>query len=246
MFISVASYIIFQTIETISFGSRVAGKVVSRRALGTTLQQTIFTGSRLFLVLLLPTLAYLVEQKISIEAYTTVVIISLFSTSLIGFLVLLELNYFQKFFQKVFSFYEAQYMPSAILRAIFGKKNVDPNSLLSIPNFSLKYIALKKTIVSFVAYTFLTTGFFITFMLALIFFDYRLTISQFAVVFHGFGAILVGFYLDPMLSRSIDETAENEAWLINVYSILFGRVLSYFVSSVVFTIIFIIGFLNAT
>ena len=246
MFTCVMSFICLQTIETISFGSRVAGKVVSRRALGTTLQQSIFTGSRLFLVLLLPALAYLVEQKISLSMYTSLVVISLFSTFVIGYFVLIRLNYFQKLFQEIFNLYEIQFMPTAILKAIFRKRIIKPNSQLSISIFSMKYIAPKKTIISFVAYTFLTTGFFITFMLALIFFDYRLTISQFAVVFHGFGAILVGFYLDPMLSRSIDIADDDESWLVNTYSIIFGRVLSYFVSSVVFALILIFGLVNAS
>ena len=103
IFICVVSYIVSQTIETISFGSRVAGRIASRSALGTTLQQSIFTGSRLFLVLLLPTLAYLVEQNISFETYVILVVISLFSTVIAGYYIVIKLNFFQKLFQVLFS-----------------------------------------------------------------------------------------------------------------------------------------------
>ena len=241
--IAIVSYILLQTIETISFGSRVAGKAVSRYALGTTLQQSIFTISRLFLVFLLPALAFLVENRISVELYITIVFISLFTTSLISCLVFFKLNYFQKLFQKIFNLYEEGHLPTAIIRVFFNRHKINPNSLISIPKFSMVYIVQKKIIVSFVAYTFLSTGYFITFYLALIFNDYRLTLSQFSPVFHGIGAIILGFYIDPMLSRSIDKASDDESWLTNIYSIFLGRILSYFISSIAFMLIFIIVYI---
>ena len=85
----------------------------------------------------------------------------------------------------------------------------------------------KKTLVSLIAYIFLVTGYFSAFMLAVLFPENRLTLSQFTAAFHGFGAVIFAFYLDPMLSRSIDTYSDNATWLKNVYSILFGKVLSY-------------------
>ena len=46
--------------------------------------------------------------------------------------------------------------------------------------------------------------------------------------FYGLGAVIFAFYLDPMLSRSIDSSKDDESWIKNVYSILLGRALSYF------------------
>lgn len=242
--IIVVSYVSLQTIETISFGSRIAGKASSRLALGTTLQHSIYTLSRIFLVALLPTLAYLVEKEISIELYAIIATIALFSTFLIVCFVLFKLNGFQKIFQKIFKSYEDHHMPTAIIRVVFGKLKVDSSSLISIPRFSMNYVVQKKTIVSVVAYTFLSTGFFVTFFLALIYYDYRLTISQLAALFHGIGATIVAFYLDPMLSRSLDKVTD-ESWLLNMYSILLGRAISYFISSIAFIAIFITWTINA-
>jgi len=239
--IIVISYILLQAIETIAFGSRVAGRVVARHALGTTLQQSLFTGSRLFLVFLLPALAYLVEKKIDIELYTGLVITSLFLSFLIACFVLFKLNSFQKFFQKIFTLYDGQHMPVAITKVIFGKSKLDSNLLTSIPDFSMEHVIQKKIIVSFIANTFLTTGFFVTFLLALTFFEYRLTLSQLSAFFHGVGAIIVGFYLDPMLSRSIDAIDDDKSWLMNVYSIFLGRILSYLISSMAFIVVFIVN-----
>jgi len=64
-------------------------------------------------------------------------------------------------------------------------------------------------------------------MLAVLFPENRLTLSQFTAAFHGLGAVIFAFYLDPMLSRSIDTYSDDITWLKNVYSILLGRTLSY-------------------
>ena len=113
------------------------------------------------------------------------------------------------------------------------------NNLKNCESFTFDKVIPKKTSVSFLAYIFLITGFFNAFMLAVLFPENRLTLSQFTAIFHGFGAIIFAFYLDPMLSRSIDTVTDNVSWLKNVYSILVGRVLSYF-AMIIILLIFII------
>ena len=49
--IVITTYVLFQAIEIASFGTRVAGRITNRTALGTTLAQTIYTTSRFLLVL---------------------------------------------------------------------------------------------------------------------------------------------------------------------------------------------------
>ena len=79
-------------------------------------------------------------------------------------------------------------------------------------------------------------------MLAVIFPENRLTLSQFTAVFHGFGAVIFALYLDPMLSRSIDTYSDDVTWLKNVYSILLGRTLSYLVMTI--SILFVLYYLK--
>ena len=74
--IVVLCFVSMHFIDMASFGSRVAGKVVGTVALGTTLQQTVYTTSRFLLVPFLPILGYLVESGISINLYIQIVIIS--------------------------------------------------------------------------------------------------------------------------------------------------------------------------
>jgi hypothetical protein len=224
--IVIFSFVLMHVIEMISFGSRVAGRVTRRVALGTTLQQTIYTTSRFLLIPFLPTLGYLVESGIMINDYLILVISAFILTFFMSIFVIVGLNKLQHFFQVVFNKYTNKTtIPTAILRALIDNKlSFDFKSCNS---FSKEKIIFKKVIVSFIAYLFLITGFFVAFMLAIMYPENRLTLSQFTATFHGFGAIIVAFYLDPMLSRSIDNRTDDVVWLNNVYSILLGRSLSY-------------------
>jgi hypothetical protein len=225
--IVIISFVLIQTIEITSFGSRVAGRIAGRVALGTTLFQTIYTASRVILIFFLPSLGYLVESGISINNYLNVVFISYIITFILSIWILFKLNSFQKFFQVVFDKYARNTIPIAIIKSLFVNK--DKYTEKNCEVFTSSKIEIKKTLVSFLAYIFLITGFFVAFMLAVIFPENRLTLSQFTAAFHGFGAIIFAFYLDPMLSRSIDSNNDNVSWLQNIYSILLGRILSYFV-----------------
>jgi hypothetical protein len=224
--IVVSCFFIMHFIEIASFGSRVAGRVTNRVALGTTLQVSIMTLSRFFLVPFLPFLAFLVESGIIIEDYLVLVIASYLLSFVVSIIILFKLDLFQIFFQKIFINYDS----NSILKAFFKTvlKSNKHIKLIHFKRFSLKRIILKKVIVSCIAYLFLITGFFISFMLAILYPENRLTLTQFTATFHGFGAIIVAIYLDPMLSRSIDLSDNETTWIANVYSIILGRVLSYF------------------
>jgi hypothetical protein len=74
--IALFCYTFMQFIETVSFGSRLAGKLTNRLSLGTTLQHSIFVTSRLFLPPLLLSLSFLIESGLSIQLFllTTVIL----------------------------------------------------------------------------------------------------------------------------------------------------------------------------
>ena len=219
------SYVLLHTLEIACFGARVAGRLTNRAALGTTLSQTIHSLSRFILIIFLPALGYIVESGITINDYLTLVLVAYILTFIVSIIMLIKLNSLQHFYQVIFAKYNDNTIPTAIIKSLISKKT-DLNAK-DCDNFTFDKIILKKTLVSFLAYIFLITGFFIAFMLAVLFPENRLTLSQFTAAFHGFGAVIFAFYLDPMLSRSIDSYSDDVTWLKNVYSILFGRILSY-------------------
>ena len=224
--IVIVCYVLCHTLEIASFGTRVAGRLTNRTALGTSLSQTVYTIAEFFLIIFLPTLGYIVESGgISIIDYLTLVIVAYTFAFLVSIIMIIKLNSLQHFYQVIFVKYAKNTIPIAILKSLISKKT-DLN-LKDCDHFTFDKIILKKTLVSCLAYLFLITGFFNAFMLAVLFPENRLTLSQFTAAFHGFGGVILAFYLDPMLSRSIDTFADDVTWLKNVYSILFGRLLSY-------------------
>jgi hypothetical protein len=136
-------------------------------------------------------------------------------------------------FQRVFEQYESNTIPVAILKALFGKKNeLKPIILEASPRISS--LSLKKIAASSFAYFFLSTGFLISFSLAILLPEYRMTMSQSTTIFHGIGAIILAMYIDPMISKSLDVELENSNWLENIYSIFVGRLLAYLLASSIF------------
>ena len=238
--IVILSYVLFQAFEIFSFGSRVAGRLTNRAALGTTLSQTIHSLSRFILIIFLPSLGYIVESGITINDYLILVLVAYLLTFIVSIIMLIKLNSLQHFYQVIFAKYTDNTIPIAILSSLISKKT--DLYAKDCDNFTFDKIILKKTLVSFLAYIFLITGFFIAFMLAVLFPENRLTLSQFTAAFHGFGAVIFAFYLDPMLSRSIDTYSDNATWLKNVYSILFGRVLSYL--AIIIALLIFLYYLN--
>ena len=123
LIIAVFCYTFMQFIETVSFGSRVAGKLVNRLSLGTTLQNSIYVTSRLFLPPLLLSLSFLIESSLNIQSFILTSMTLIIAALLTSLLVLINFNYFQLLFQSLFQQYQFNSIPMAIVKVFFGKKN---------------------------------------------------------------------------------------------------------------------------
>jgi len=231
--IALFCYTFMQFIETVSFGSRLAGKLTNRLSLGTTLQHSIFITSRLFLPPLLLSLSFLIESGLSIQLFLLTAAILTITAFFASLLVLINFNYFQLLFQRLFVQYESSTIPIAIAKVLFGKE-IKLNQIKLEVTPRIKSLSLKKIAASGLAYFFLSTGFLIAFSLAILIPEYRMTMSQLTTAFHGIGAIILAMYIDPMISRSLDVELENLDWVENIYSIFIGRLLAYLLASVVF------------
>jgi hypothetical protein len=194
------------------------------------LAETILKASAILSIFFLPALAFVVESKISITDYILLIIASFTLTLLVSIIIIFKFNSVQKFYQLLFDKFNNNSIPIAMFKTLFFKKT--DFSGKDCEEFSFKLTVFKKTLFSFVAYIFIISGYFAAFMLAILYPDNRLTLSQFATIFHGFGVVMIAFYLDPMLSRSIDSYGDDISWVNNVYSILLGRMLSYLIVTI--------------
>ena len=226
-------FTLMQFIEAASFGSRVAGKLTNRPSLGSSLQHTIFTLSRLFLPPLLFSLSFMIESGLSIQSFLMTSFLLTISAFFASLVVLLNFNYFQLLFQNLFIQYQNNSIPISILKVFFGKKiKFNMVNMETIPK--IKNLSIKKIFTSIVAYLFLTTSFLVAFSFAILTPEYRMTMSQLTTLFQGFGALILTMYIDPMIGRSLDVKLENINWINNIYSIFIGRLLAYLFASIIF------------
>jgi len=230
-----------QFIESASFGSRVAGKLTDRLALGTTLQYSILTASRLFLIPLLLSLSFMIESDLSIQLFLIASAILTISAFFASLAVLINFNYFQLLFQHLFALYKDNTIPIAIIK-LFWSKGVEFTPIDFRAKPRMKDLSLKKIATSGLAYFFLSTGFLIAFSLAILIPEYRMTMSQLTTAFHGIGAIILAMYIDPMISRSLDVDLENHYWVANIYAIFIGRILAYPLATIVFLVLYLYAY----
>ena len=235
----IVMFSLMQILLVASMTTRIAGKLSNKPSLGTSMQQTIIVGSSVFLIIILPVLALLIESRISEANYLKVVIFSHLLSFLGSLLIFVNLNFVQRFFQKIFNFYDIHHrVPEAIFWSFFRKDNVVEINLKH--RFKFKKIIYKKFLLSLFSYALLANGFFLAFLLAMKYSEYRLTISQFNTAFQGIGAFMIAFYIEPMLSRSIDKLDEP-SWTNNTYSVILGRVFGFFLSVFLYLIYLLIN-----
>jgi len=226
-------------IDSISITSYVAGKLTNNHSQGTSLQNSIYIASRTFLPFVLLILAFLIENGATFKEFMLYSILHLLPMIFIIIAVILNINFFQKFFQKVIFNRKSETLPKAVFHGIF-LRNHEQELIEFLVEFSINRVVLLKSLLSSLAYIFLTTGFFISFSFAFYFEEFRMTVSQLTTVFHGFGTLILAIAIDPMLSKSIDNSADSDYWIINIFSIIFGRLLAYFIVFCTFLLIYLL------
>ena len=237
--LSIFFYLLMHLSDSAAINSVVAGKLSENLSQGISIQNSTIIASRLPLPLILITLAFLIENEImSLKEYLFYAILHLIPVIIMLIIMIRKVDVFQKFFQRIIFFRNRKSLPIAILMSLFSKTN--DMELIDFPiEFSIKRIILIKSFVSSLAYVFLAIGFFISFSFAYYFEDFRMTISQLTTVFHGIGGLLLAFFIDPMISKSVDIKVKNEIWVNNFYSIMFGRLLSYLISLFILVIYYL-------
>lgn len=200
-------FAIIHCIEFTSYFSRVAGLKTGAKVLSYSYQQMFFVGTRFFFIALMPLIGFVVDGKIDVQLYTSMLHISMFLAG-------------------------GAYIVSFLLRKkvvdliIVWLKNKNKEIVVTKINAeSLKGVLKYKKLIflSSVVFCSYALGVFIAFYYALNFYEYRATISQLSGVVNGIATVLLTFIVEPILAKEIDQ--DNPDAINMLYAMLLGRFL---------------------
>ncbi|SFH70320.1 lipid II flippase family protein [Modicisalibacter xianhensis] len=236
-FLLLAVVIIFSfihLIEVASFFARVAGVKKGNTAFGYALQNSVFMFTRVFTMLLLPLLGYLVDLKISEDFYLGMVALSLLSASFFGYVVITHKERVIAAFQKIITAYEENgklffkmiSFPVHFMRTSGVIKNKP--SLYTLKNYVRNSFFWGGAII----FGIYSISVLMSFYFGLVFYEYRTTISQLSGISNALATVILTFYIEPRMSGIIDNNKESA--VDSIECLMYGRVIGTFVCFVFF------------
>lgn len=214
-------YGIIHFIEYSSYLARISGWVTGYKLLGYSIQQMFFVVTRFSFVALMPILGLIVDNNVSKQTFIRVIQCSLLLASFSYLLVFIFRN-------KI-----TNAISAIIVKKQGMDKIVDPYYLRIILIDILKY--RKYIFYSIIVFTCYSLGVFIAFYFAIIYYDYRATISQLSGIVNGLATILLTFVIEPKLSSYFDKNDPESISIL--YAILLGRMIAVFFVSQIMVIL---------
>ncbi len=217
-------------VEMSASHARLAGLSTQNNMLSYSIQQSVYLAGRFLLLFLLPCLGLIVDKGASTGAYQLMVHAALVLATLVSIAVFHFRQRVTGYFAAVIARYHdsgnlVRSLATLRIEATDNPRSFDDllAAIRTTPRAS--GIAVKSAIV----YAFYGSGIFISFYFALVFPDYRASISQMSGLINGFAAVLLTFYIEPAISRSIDKEPDCAETLI--YALILGRIIGVAVLS---------------
>ncbi len=214
-------------LEFSSFLSRIAGIITNSKVTSYTVQQSTFVITRFFFVAMMPLIGLIVDLKVSRGDYILMIHASILFAALSYVLVLLNGNTIIRYFCNVITNYKSNgtLMKSLLSLESYEKKSGDYLETLKKTIYYIKTDKEGAKLLLGSAFVFCcySLGVFISFYIALNFYDYRSSIGQLSGLVNAFATVLLTFYIEPKISIAID----NDELLAKekVLSLLLGRFL---------------------
>lgn len=226
-------------IEFSSYYARIAGIRTDYKLVSYTLQQTTFVMTRFFFVFLMPIIGYIIDKKISKNDYVLIVIFSLTLASfsyLLSFLMRNRIIYF--FTQVIYQFTNGKGFLTSFFSGLINSIIVKKSELEKRKGDLLR-INKKVAIFSSIIFCCYSIAVFLSFYFALLYYDLRATIGQTSGVINALATLILTFYIEPKISKSIDSKSDNAEY--EIYSLLLGRFIGVSVISIsIFFLIFVL------
>lgn len=215
-------------IEFISIISRYAGVNSGNKALAFSMQRAVTMLTRLFTMLMLPALGFLIDSNINKEVYIYMVSASFFCATILCLLVLFLFKSWQVTFEEIIELYKRKNklalqlfkLPYLFVRNVINNSLPISNSIVSekIDNTSYKIFFY-----SIVIYFIYSSSVFISFYLALSFPEHKTMLSHLSGISNMFAAVLLTFIIEPKIAVRIDNRPEKA--LHDTKMLLHGRLI---------------------
>ncbi|HHQ2324141.1 DUF2837 family protein [Providencia rettgeri] len=216
-------------IEFISQYSRVAGYFIQKNAIAYSIQNTTFTLTRFFSVLLMPLIGLMVDKNYHPNLFLLCVIISFYFTFFLGLVVLF-------FREKICLFYiyfiDRYVYGNGLIKSLIYSIREKKHQEYNVNELNNYQIDIKYFSISVIIYTIHALGIFITFYFALISPNNKIMITQTSGIINAFATLLLTFKIDPALSVAIEKRYN---FISSFMSIFYARL---FVFSIVAPFIF--------
>lgn len=226
--IGLAALIVFlysgvQLLELTAVLARIAGIAENKPMLGLSIQHSVYMGTRLLTVFLLPMLGVLVDAGISLEDYRLISHLSLLGSAFLGIGVFSLRTWIVRYYCRII----LRYGRSGNLMTAFlpGPSPVSERAAgLYIPDIRevISHESSRKLFVlALIVFLIYSTGIFLSFYAALIFPEWSTSLSHAAGIFTALGGFILTFMIEPKISSSIDVRDPNAPKMI--VSLFLGR-----------------------
>lgn len=220
------SYGAIQFFELTAALARISGIKTDAIVLGYSIQQSVYMITRFFMIALLPLLGFVVDKGIEKFEFEITSHLSLLLATIFGAVSWYFSSHIIAYYCGVIKKYQdGGNFISAFLNPVQHAIVFERPKLSSI----IRDQDSRNTLIqSSLVYLIYSTGIFISFYLALIFNEYRASISQMSGVVNSFGAVLLTFVVEPRISKAIDAKSERSTEL--VFALFWGRIFATAVS----------------
>jgi len=209
MLLVVASFSIIHLLEFLSYYARVAGSLAGRPVTGYAIQNATTTVTRFFYLALMPMLGFLIDRSLPREHYLYMGLAALCGATVLS---LLAYSLRRHWIVRLANFITRnEGRPRMTLADLRGELDAAPQSAPA----SIAPLAAAV----FLCYA---LGVLLSYYFALVFHDYRSTISQLSGIINGGATVLLTFILEPRIAHIVDSHAPARVYAA-VQRMLLGR-----------------------
>ncbi|MCP9823781.1 hypothetical protein, partial [Cyanobium sp. L1E-Cus] len=166
--------ILYSLIQAFEFGAtlaRLSGVLIGQPLLGYSIQQVIYMGTRLVLVLMIPLLGYMVDMYPNPEGFRQMTSMALMASGIAGALLLFGSRNISSYFVSVIRLYAIKKnLTASFLQAFFNTSSKDATIYIPTLCRVASSVNTRKTLaLSIGVFSLYSTGLFLAFYLSVIF-----------------------------------------------------------------------------